>query len=64
MPGQGTERGKLAAHDELRDRLRAEYPGMRITYGPGGWCADEPRTDRYIIGPTLEELAVKLEAGQ
>ena len=60
MPGQGSERGKLAALDELRERLRAEYPDRHIWRAPWGWTATNPD----ITGPTLEELAVKLEAEQ
>jgi hypothetical protein len=59
MPGQGIERGKLAAHDALRDRLRAEHPDMRIIRTPWGWSASTHGSGE-IQAPTLEELAAKL----
>lgn len=52
--------GKLAAHDALRDRLRADHPGKRIIRTPWGWAAVTPHGGE-IQAPTLEELAVKLE---
>jgi hypothetical protein len=58
MPGQGIERGKLAAHDALRDRLRAEHPDMRIIRTPWGWSASKGGGE--IQAATLEELAAKL----
>lgn len=64
MPGQGSERGRLMAHDALLGRLRAEHPRLRIYRTPWGWEADEPRTDNVTQAATLEELAGKLEAGQ
>lgn len=64
MPGQGHEAGKLIAHDKLLAQLRAEYPGLRIGWAPGGYAADKPRSDVYIVAPTLEALAVKLAEGE
>lgn len=60
MPGQGQEAGKLAAHDALRDQLRADYPDRHIYHAPWGWVATNPD----VTGPSLEELAEKLENGR
>ena len=64
MPGQGSERGKLIAHDKLLQQLRAEYPHLRIGWAPGGYAAEKPRSDVYIVAPTLEALAAKLAEGE
>lgn len=60
MPGQGSEIGRLMAHDALRDRLRTEHPDRGIIRTPWGWAATHPD----VQAPTLEELAQKLEAGE
>jgi hypothetical protein len=45
-----------AAHDALRDRLRAEHPDLART--PWGWSASKGGSE--VQAATLEELAAKL----
>lgn len=53
-------RAELMAADQLRDKLREQYPERALIRTPWGWSSYVPHTSDEIQG-TLAEIAKALE---